>query len=43
LQSNLENDVTIAAPSIADYRAGDNNPVPLLYQTGYLTIKDYDK
>jgi hypothetical protein len=26
---------------IADYRFG-KNPVPLLYQTGYLTIKDYD-
>ncbi|MDR3093600.1 MAG: AAA family ATPase, partial [Bacteroidales bacterium] len=34
---NLESDVTIAAPSIADYRAGDTNPLPLLYQTGYLT------
>jgi hypothetical protein len=39
---NLENGVTIAAPSIADYRAGDKNPLPLLYQTGYLTIKDFD-
>ncbi|GHU68756.1 ATPase AAA [Bacteroidia bacterium] len=40
---DLENDVTIAAPSIADYRAGDINPLPLLYQTGYLTIKDFDQ
>jgi hypothetical protein len=40
---DLENEVTIAAPSIADYRAGDINPLPLLYQTGYLTIKDYEQ
>ncbi|GHT44199.1 ATPase AAA [Bacteroidia bacterium] len=39
---SLENDVTIAAPSISDYRAGDTNAVPLLYQTGYLTIKDFN-
>jgi hypothetical protein len=40
---NLEqNDITIAAPSITDYRVGNSNPLPLLYQTGYLTIKDYD-
>ncbi|GHT30488.1 hypothetical protein AGMMS49574_10280 [Bacteroidia bacterium] len=40
---NLENDVTIAASSIADYRVGNQNPLPLLYQTGYLTIKDYEQ
>ncbi|GHT64021.1 hypothetical protein AGMMS50239_20980 [Bacteroidia bacterium] len=40
---NLESDVTIAAPEIVDYRAGDTNPLPLLYQTGYLTIKDFDQ
>ncbi|GHT68395.1 ATPase AAA [Bacteroidia bacterium] len=40
---DLENDVTIAAPAIADYRAGDTNPLPLLYQTGYLTIKNFDQ
>ncbi|GHT21897.1 ATPase AAA [Bacteroidia bacterium] len=40
---NLENEVTIAAPSIADYRVGDTNPLPLLYQTGYLTIRDLDQ
>lgn len=26
-----------------DYSINSNDPVPLLYQTGYLTIKDYDK
>ncbi len=39
---SLEDNVTIPAPSISDYRAGDVNPVPLLYQTGYLTIKDFN-
>ena len=39
---NLENDVMIEAPSIADYQVGDESPLPLLYQTGYLTIKDFD-
>ena len=28
--------------SLTDYRLDDENPVPLFYQTGYLTIKDYD-
>jgi hypothetical protein len=37
------NEITIAAPAIADYRVGDTNPVPLLYQTGYLTIKGFDQ
>jgi hypothetical protein len=39
---DLENSVTLAAPSITDYRVGNSNLLPLLYQTGYLTIKDYD-
>lgn len=29
--------------SLSDYRADNPDPVPLLYQTGYLTIKDYDR
>jgi hypothetical protein len=35
-------DVTIAENSITDYRANGGNPIPLLYQSGYLTIKAYD-
>jgi hypothetical protein len=35
--------VTIPARSIDDYRIGGGNPVPLLYQSGYLTITDYDR
>jgi hypothetical protein len=38
----LESEVKIPADSIADYRADHEDPVPLLYQSGYLTIKDYD-
>ena len=39
----FENDVTIAADSIDDYRIGESNLTPLLYQSGYLTIKSYNK
>ena len=39
---NLENGVVIPADSINDYRPEYHNPVPLLYQSGYLTIKNYD-
>ena len=28
--------------SLTDYRMDDENPVPLFYQTGYLTIRGYD-
>lgn len=28
--------------TLSDYRADNPDPVPLLYQTGYLTIADYD-
>lgn len=35
----------IEAPSsmFSEYRVDANNPIPLIYQSGYLTIKDYDK
>jgi len=38
----LEKDVRIPARAVSDYIIGGNDPTPLLYQTGYLTIKDYD-
>ena len=38
----LENNVVIDANSLMDYRAENEDYVPLLYQSGYLTIKDYD-
>ena len=28
---------------LTDYRVENKNPVPLFYQTGYLTIKDFDR
>ena len=30
------------AASFNEYRAESRNPIPLIYQSGYLTIKDYD-
>ena len=39
---SLEQDVTISISSLTNYRFASNNPIPLLYQSGYLTIKSYD-
>jgi hypothetical protein len=39
---DFSKDIPILAGRINDYRADGRDPVPLLYQTGYLTIKDYD-
>jgi len=38
----LENNVTIDANSLLDYRVENSDYIPLLYQSGYLTIKEYD-
>lgn len=38
----LENDVLIDAASIMDYQVENQNFIPLLYQTGYLTIKSHE-
>jgi hypothetical protein len=35
--------VTVSSRSINDYRADGSDPVPLLYQSGYLTITGYDE
>ena len=35
--------VEASASSFSEYRVEANNPIPLIYQSGYLTIKDYDK
>jgi hypothetical protein len=37
----FDDDVIIAANSIMDYRVENQNLIPLLYQSGYLTIKEY--
>jgi Protein of unknown function (DUF1703)./Predicted AAA-ATPase. len=34
--------VEVSAASLSDDRADINNPIPMIYQSGYLTIKDYD-
>ena len=31
------------ASSFTEYRMNTDNPIPLIYQSGYLTIKDYDR
>lgn len=31
------------ASAFTEYRVDANNPVPLIYQSGYLTIKEYDR
>ena len=31
------------ASSFTEYRVDSNNPIPLIYQSGYLTIKEYDR
>ena len=35
--------IEASASSFMEYRVDANNPIPLIYQSGYLTIKDYDK
>ncbi|MDR1597122.1 MAG: ATP-binding protein [Treponema sp.] len=35
--------LTVPAQSITDYRMNGGSPVPILYQSGYLTIQDYNR
>lgn len=35
--------VEVKVTGFSEYRVDSQNPVPLLYQSGYLTIKDYDR
>ena len=37
----FNNDIKISVRAIDEYRAGETSLVPLLYQSGYLTIKSY--
>ena len=39
----LMDGVEVGASAFSEYRADVNNPLPMIYQSGYLTIKDYDK
>lgn len=40
---SLIDGVTARESTLQDYRAEDNDPIPLYYQTGYLTICGYDR
>ena len=39
----LMDGVEASAITFTEYRADTDNPIPLIYQSGYLTIKDFDK
>ena len=39
----LEEGIDVDSRSLEEYRLNSSEPVPLLYQTGYLTIKNYEK
>lgn len=39
---DFENDIESDESELKDYRTDNTDPVPLLYQSGYLTIKSYD-
>lgn len=39
----LMDGVEASATTFTEYRAEVDNPIPLIYQSGYLTIKDFDK
>lgn len=41
--SKLDSNITIDEKVLAGYRLNSENPIPMLFQTGYLTIKNYDK
>ena len=40
---SLKDSVSINANSVMDYRFDNSDPVPVLYQSGYLTIKKYNR
>ncbi|MDR1033865.1 MAG: AAA family ATPase, partial [Bifidobacteriaceae bacterium] len=40
---NFENGIQRTEQAIADYKSGENDAVPLLFQAGYLTIKSMNK
>ena len=39
---DFEGDISVTSVEMKDYRPNETSIVPLLYQTGYLTIKSYD-
>ena len=41
--TSLEDDIDIGSRTLENYRLSATDPLPMLYQAGYLTIKSYDK
>ena len=41
--ASLENDIDVSRRTLENYRLTVTDPLPMLYQTGYITIKLYDK
>jgi hypothetical protein len=41
--SKLNGDISVTAEYMFNYRANSQDPIPILYQSGYLTIKGYDR
>ena len=39
----LVDGIELEPSAFSEYRASVKNPIPMIYQSGYLTIKDYDK
>ena len=39
----LENNIEVGLRTLENYRLTSTDPLPMLYQTGYVTIKEYDK
>ena len=40
---SIEIDESQFTSYLTSYRAGNSDPIPVIYQSGYLTIKDYDE
>ena len=40
---SLEDDIEVGSRTLENYRLSATDPLPMLYQEGYLTIKSYDK
>lgn len=41
--ASLEDDIEVGRRALENYRLTANDPLPMLYQAGYLTIKAYDR
>ncbi|MBR4373546.1 MAG: AAA family ATPase [Treponema sp.] len=41
--SSLESGIDVDSRSLEEYRLNTSEPIPMLYQTGYLTIKAYER